>query len=650
MAESIVFLRLVAQSMHPQHRLAGVQLGAAYNAQGKHELAADAYSAVLAERPQHAAALAGLAEAAYWRGKRAAAKALLMLTPAVAKATSGWAGEQPPPPPEEDDEGEEAYGMQRVQLLLQWATLSRIAGNAANFACVALPLVSVALRQMAQRQRGERDAGGTGGAAASRGGGHEEDVLGRGSDRQENETGEGARREGEGKSGEDNNGNSKSSRRRPSPVPLLLPVRKWQAGIQGNVSALTLHLLSTVDVVAQVGRRAVFWHVVELVRSLRELGVPEDAAVVAASALNQAAFLRSVERDDLQVVAAKDNLVVLRSMPDGCPILGPASVRPVLSGPVRRGDTPPGPSEDAVSVIPSGHYFSPPWRSVEERYDVDVPRRVGSVWRPSNRSSQPGNRRSRNRRLRELAEYKNKGDVICSIVLALAKTPDNDAMWNLLQRVATKHGVDSGDGGFHGEQVEAIVGRHRERAHGLIYRGHDAVIWNRAKQALKLYGHAHALRPQEPLPILCLGTHIIRMVTVTETMLENDGVCVLQALACLHRYADLRKARTAVASGGEGEESSVRRSDPAFAIPDAVLEQETLYNLGRGYHQVGLAELAMEYYNRALRVEDERGKELRSWHGGGVTREVAYNLCALYKRSGSTAMALGMMQKYLTVG
>ncbi|CAN0521980.1 unnamed protein product, partial [Scytosiphon promiscuus] len=71
---------------------------------------------------------------------------------------------------------------------------------------------------------------------------------------------------------------------------------------------------------------------------------------------------------------------------------------------------------------------------------------------------------------------------------------------------------------------------------------------NRPKQALKLYSQAHTARPDEALPILCLATHTIRMVTVMETMVDHDGVCILQALACLHRYAEWRKDQ-AVAGG-----------------------------------------------------------------------------------------------------
>lgn len=650
-----MFLKQVAQSKHPRRALAGVQLGAAYAAQGKHELAMDTYMRVLEERPEHASALAGVAEAAYWRGKPALEKALSMLTPVVEGVTETWGGAQPQPPAEEDEEGEEAYGFQRLQLLLQWATLSSMNGDVANFACVAIPLVSAGLGQMNQRQTFEVEqtvaahtpypAGKRGGA---RGGGG---VGGTGSGQQNDLARNGLNREDDDASDRDSSATSRDVQWKPRVAQLLLPRRRWQDGLLGRVTTLVQEVSGHIDVIAQVGRRAIFWHVVELIRSLRELGFPQDVEIIASAARDRPEFLRTVEREDLQVVAGEDNLMVLRSMPDGCPIKGPASRQGVLMGPVRGADSASGGNGDAVLAGSSEQYFPPPWRCVEEGYDVDASRRSGNGWRPGPRGG-AGPRRSRSRTLMELAEKKKEGDAICTIVLALSRTPGNDAMWNLLQRVALEHGVDPGDGGFHGEQFEALVGRHREQAQGLIYRGHDAAMWSRAKVALKLYGQAHAVRPAEPMPLLCLGTHIMRMLTTMETMVENDEMCVLQALACLHRYADLRMSHPTVKAGSpSGSSSTTDTGSSKSAVPEAVLEQEIWYNLGRGYHQVGLAELAMEYYNRALKVKDERGAELQKWHGGdGVTKETAHNLCALYKRYGSTAMALGIMHKYLTVG
>lgn len=652
-AESVVFLRQVAQSMHPRHCLAGVQLGAAYAAQGKHQLAADAYTAVLVDRPHHAAALAGLAEAAYWRGRGAAHSALAVLTPAIDRATITWAYDVAAFDREDDDEGEDATGFQRLQLLIQWATLSRMDQKVADFACVALPLVSVAVGQMVQRQEFERAQAAAVHATSSRVGagststGSDKPGMQASTERTGQAAEGGAQGGGNAVSGGGSGNKAQPAMWKPSPVSLPQRNRDWQTGDRAKVSTLTMLLLENLDVVAHVGRRAIFWHAIELVRSLHELGSAGEVPALVSSALKQTGFLRAVEREDLQAAASNDDTAVLRSIPGGSPIHGPAARDGLLLGPAHTDNVPSEAAKDPTAATASSEqYHAPPWRCVEDKDDDGMPRRTGRSWRPSGRSSVAGPRRSRSRALMSLVEQKDNGDAICALVRALSRTPGNDAMWNLLQRMAVERGVEAADGGFHGEQVEALVGRHRERAQGLIYRGHDAALWSRSKQALKLYAQVHAVRPEEPLPVLCLATQIIRMVTTMESMVEHDGVCVLQALACLHRYADARKDRDYTPGASSDDSSS-----PGQAIPEAVLEQEVMYNLGRGYHQVGLAELAMDYYNKALQVEDERGDELRNWHGAsGVTKEAAHNLCALYKRTGATAMALSVLNKYLTVG
>lgn len=655
-AESLGYLRQVAQSGHPRHHVASVQLGAAYASQGKHELATGAYKSVLVERPHHAAALAGLAEAAYWRDKSAVASALAALRPAVDKAAQTWTDDAPAAPLEDEDEGEDATDFHRVQLLMQWATLSRMEKKSADFACVALPLVTVALGQVVQRQEFEmrkalpvvpgnvRETSGGGGVRAGK------PATKPGSENPEHNLKEEAE-EGEGGGAV----NDKDSRERPralvwkpGPVRPIVGKLDWQAGLRGQLFTLMLRLLQSTDVIVQVGRRAIFWHVVELVRCLLELGNPKEAAEVVAAAIRPDGFLRGLEKEDLRSVLANPDKAVLATMPGGSPIHGPATRENLLLGPASTAKLVPEADRDASAVVPSSEqHYPPPWRCVEEKDDDGMSGRVRS-WRPNSRGSQGGSRRSRSRTLMELAERKNDGDAICALVRALSRTPGNNATWNLLQRVATEHGVETADGGFHGEQVEALVARHRERVQGLLYRAHDATTWNRSKQALKLYSQAHAARPDDALPILCLGTHTIRMVTVMETMVDHDGVCILQALACLHRYAELRKGQ--FAAGGTGS-TTAGGGSKALEIPEAVLDQEVMYNLGRGYHHVGRPELAIEYYNRALRVEDERGHELRDWSGGGgVTKETAHNLCTLYKRVGATAMALRILNKYLSIG
>lgn len=615
------------------------------------------------------AGLAGLAECAYWRGKAAAPTVLMGFASAVQRATNTWTAAGILTDSHEDDEGEHASGFQRVQLLMQWATLSRMAGRTADFACVALPLVSVALSQVVQRREFEkkqasavadtriarvaRNSDPTGVNALEMGSGVEK----------AGQSGIEARGDQQVAGGSDKGTGGVTDPVevwKPGPVPPLLDPLPWQVDFRGKVSTLMLLLLETTDVSAQVGRRAIFWHLIEVVRALLELGNPDQVKDLVDAAIQPNGLLRGLEREDLQIVAkAKDDVEILSTMPGGSPLQGPACREAVLFGP---GNNPPHSSSElashAVNINSASEQFhAPPWRCVEDEEDDDIPRRAGRAWRPNTRTPLAGPRRSRSRALMELAEAKDDGDAICALVRALSRTPGNAATWNLLQRVATARGVEAADGGFHGEQVEALVSRHRERPQGLLYRGHDAVLWNRSKQALRLYSQAHVALPDEPLPILCLAMHTIRVVTVMENLVENDSMCALQALACLHHYANLRSTRSTAyggtelhAAGGTGGPATGSTAR-ATAVPDAALEQEVLYNMGRGYHHLGLAELAMEYYNRVLRIEDEMGDELRKWHGGEtLTRETALNLCALYKRNGATAMALRVLNKYLSVG
>lgn len=648
--ESLEILRFLTQSNHPRRRLAGIQLGAAYASQGKHELAGETYAAVLTERPHHTAALAGIAEAAYWRGKDAVPMAVSALTPAVERATKKWKdeGAAVPPASEEDDEGEDATGFQRLQVLIQWATLSLMEKSPADFACVAVPLVSVALGQLKQRQEFELRKTPSGPAARSREAARESRAE---TAKQGAEAGP---KQGEPQA-EGGEGGGAEKRRvsmwtPTSPVPQVVDKLDWQVGLQGEVFALTQRLLETTDVLAHFGRRAIFWHIVEVVRSLLELGNSAAVKQLVDAACQPNGLLRGLEKEDLKAVVAHPDTAVLSTMPGGSPVQGPASREGVRLGPSNPSDlSAEAKDDDVLGAIapPPEQFYPPPWRCVEEKDNDGFPRRAGRPWRPTNRPMHGSLRRSRSRLLKELDDRKDDGDAIGAIVRALSRRPGNDATWNLLQRVVAERGMEQADGGFDGEQVEALVSRHRERPQGLLYRGHDAAVWNRAKHALRLYSHAHTARPEEPLPILCLAMHICRMVTIMETMVENDGVCVLQALACLHRYADLRKDQPRTL----GERDSAEGTTSKSTIPEAVLEQEIMYNLGRGYHQVGLPELAMEYYNRALRLEDERGDELRAWHGGdGVTKETAHNICALYAGKGQTAMALSVLNKYLSVG
>ena len=68
-------------------------------------------------------------------------------------------------------------------------------------------------------------------------------------------------------------------------------------------------------------------------------------------------------------------------------------------------------------------------------------------------------------------------------------------------------------------------------------------------------------------------------------------------------------------------------------------EVETAYNLGRACHQLGLAYLAAEWYNRALDAPSS---------GHSVKREAAHNLSLIYRASGNDALARSVLRAHCT--
>jgi general transcription factor 3C polypeptide 3 (transcription factor C subunit 4) len=78
--------------------------------------------------------------------------------------------------------------------------------------------------------------------------------------------------------------------------------------------------------------------------------------------------------------------------------------------------------------------------------------------------------------------------------------------------------------------------------------------------------------------------------------------------------------------------------------------QESLYNTGRALHQIGLVSEAAYFYKKALQCPldidctDQEKDEIFD-----LRREIAFNLCLIYRHSESPELALHYMHKYLTI-
>ncbi|KAJ0062278.1 hypothetical protein NL108_002622, partial [Boleophthalmus pectinirostris] len=105
--------------------------------------------------------------------------------------------------------------------------------------------------------------------------------------------------------------------------------------------------------------------------------------------------------------------------------------------------------------------------------------------------------------------------------------------------------------------------------------GHNAMVSGSFKHALGQYVQAFQTQPKTPLYSLCLGLTYFHM--ACQKYVAKRHALVLQGFSFLWRYVELR---------GEC--------------------QESMYNIGRALHQLGLSHLAIHYYQKALSLPSEK--------------------------------------------
>ncbi|CAN9498381.1 unnamed protein product [Ophioblennius macclurei] len=147
--------------------------------------------------------------------------------------------------------------------------------------------------------------------------------------------------------------------------------------------------------------------------------------------------------------------------------------------------------------------------------------------------------------------------------------------------------------------------------------GHNAMVSGSFKHALGQYIQAFQTQPDNPLHSLCVGLTLLHM--ASQKYVAKRHMLVLQAFSFLWRYMELR---------GEC--------------------QESLYNLGRALHQMGLIHLAIHYYQKALTMPplqlegiDNEAVDLR--------REIAFNLSLIYQVSGNMEIARQLVNTHCVV-
>ncbi|KAL4400990.1 transcription factor TFIIIC complex protein [Malassezia pachydermatis] len=148
---------------------------------------------------------------------------------------------------------------------------------------------------------------------------------------------------------------------------------------------------------------------------------------------------------------------------------------------------------------------------------------------------------------------------------------------------------------------------------GEMFYGYLMLCANSYQPAMGYLLRALALQPTDPL--LCLLCSVATLSRATNRQVDNRNHTVVQGLALLTQYADLR---------GAGPEVD--------------------YNFARAFHQLGLLHLAVPRYQRVLSQADTPCQT-----GFAMVREAAYNLSLIYVQAGSPHQAQHLYRTYLAV-
>uniref|UniRef100_A0A3B3Y7V0 General transcription factor IIIC, polypeptide 3 n=1 Tax=Poecilia mexicana TaxID=48701 RepID=A0A3B3Y7V0_9TELE len=198
------------------------------------------------------------------------------------------------------------------------------------------------------------------------------------------------------------------------------------------------------------------------------------------------------------------------------------------------------------------------------------------------------------------------------IRLMLIENVDLPQFWNIFHQLT----ISSQHQRHHRFCLRLLL-KHPDNHALCVLCGHNAMVSGSFKHALGQYVQALKTHPENPLHSLYVGLTFFHM--ASQKYVAKRHALVLQGFSFLWRYVELR---------GEC--------------------QESMYNLGRALHQMGLTHLAIHYYQKAL--------SLPAWNLDGISedqvdlrREIAFNLSLIYQASGNTEMARQLIRTHCTL-
>ncbi|XP_023185595.1 general transcription factor 3C polypeptide 3 isoform X2 [Xiphophorus maculatus] len=198
------------------------------------------------------------------------------------------------------------------------------------------------------------------------------------------------------------------------------------------------------------------------------------------------------------------------------------------------------------------------------------------------------------------------------IRLMLIENVDLPQFWNIFHQLT----ISSQHQRHHRFCLRLLL-KHPDNHALCVLCGHNAMVSGSFKHALGQYVQALKTHPENPLHSLYVGLTFFHM--ASQKYVAKRHALVLQGFSFLWRYVELRGAC-----------------------------QESMYNLGRALHQMGLTHLAIHYYQKALL--------LPAWKLDGISgdqvdlrREIAFNLSLIYQASGNTEMARQLIRTHCTI-
>ncbi|XP_061760706.1 general transcription factor 3C polypeptide 3 isoform X2 [Nerophis ophidion] len=198
------------------------------------------------------------------------------------------------------------------------------------------------------------------------------------------------------------------------------------------------------------------------------------------------------------------------------------------------------------------------------------------------------------------------------IRLMLMENVDQPQLWNIFNQltIASHHQR-------HHRFCLRLLLKHPDNRALCVLCGHNAMVSGSFKHALGQYVQAFQTQPDNPLFNLFVGLTVFHM--ASQKYVAKRHTLMVQGFAFLWRYVDLR---------GEC--------------------QESMYNLGRALHQMGLTHLAIHYYQKALQLPAQKLEGIAE-DQVDLRRETAFNLSLIYQASGNIGMAHQLITTYCII-